>query len=229
MDLNGEKDGLPIKMPVALIDILAGHQLKEGLLLAMLKRERAGEGSFVEVNLIQTAIASLANQATNWLVGKHLPVRQGSAHPNIAPYGDSFTTRDGKRILLAVGSDRQFEELMKIMGIEDWAIEFKTNQQRISKREELNKVLKGRIAQMDSAELIQSLNSKKIPAGFIQNLKEVFELPQAKGILIEQTGLKGVKTFIAKDAEAWQDSGMLPPPHLGEHTEEVIRQMENPV
>src|SRR6478736_2525020 len=117
MALNGEHDGPATKMPVALIDVLAAHHLKEGLLLALLKRERLKEGSFVEVSLVQTAVASLANQATNWLVGKKLPVRQGSAHPNIAPYGDSFVTEDSKRILLAVGSDKQFDELIKILGL----------------------------------------------------------------------------------------------------------------
>jgi crotonobetainyl-CoA:carnitine CoA-transferase CaiB-like acyl-CoA transferase len=149
MDLNGEKEGTPVKMPVALIDILAAHHLKEGLLLALLKREKTGEGSLVEVSLIQAALSSLANQATNWLVAKKLPTRQGSAHPNIAPYGDSFLTKDGKRILLAVGSDRQFTDLVNTLGIEDnvldlgnWALEIKflTNQQRVEKRPELNKI-----------------------------------------------------------------------------------------
>jgi crotonobetainyl-CoA:carnitine CoA-transferase CaiB-like acyl-CoA transferase len=96
MDLNGEKNGAPTKMPVALVDVLAGHQLKEGLLLALLKREKTGAGGFVEVSLIQTAVASLTNQATNWLIAGKLPSRQGSAHPNIAPYGESFLTKDGK-------------------------------------------------------------------------------------------------------------------------------------
>lgn len=96
MDMNGEKGGDPLKMPVALIDVIAGHQLKEGLLLALLKRERTGEGSFIEVCLIQAAVASLVNQASNWLVAKSLPSRKGSLHPNIAPYGESFETRDGK-------------------------------------------------------------------------------------------------------------------------------------
>ena len=99
IDLNGEKDGPPTKMPVALMDLLAGHHLKEGLLLSLLKRERTGQGDLVEVSLLQTAISSLINQASNWLVVNKLPHRQGSAHPNIAPYGESFETADGKLIL----------------------------------------------------------------------------------------------------------------------------------
>ena len=100
MSMNGEPGGNSLKMPVALIDILAAHHLKEGLLLALIQQSRTGMGDFVEVSLIQAAIASLANQATNWLVSGKIPQKQGSAHPNIAPYGDVFTTSDGQEILL---------------------------------------------------------------------------------------------------------------------------------
>src|SRR5258708_3884817 len=173
MDLNGEKDGPPTKMPVGLIDILAAHQLKEGLLLALLRREKIKDGSFVEVSLVQTAVSSLANQATNWLVGKKLPHRQGSAHPNIAPYGDSFVTQDSKRILLAVGSDKQFDELVKILELH-LPGEFAVNQQRVAHRKELNKLLAEKIMNIPSGILMEKLRTRKIPAGFIQSLKEVF-------------------------------------------------------
>lgn len=228
MDLNGEKDGHPIKMPVALIDVLASHQLKEALLLALLKREKTGEGSFVEVSLLQTAVASLANQATNWLVGKKLPTRQGSAHPNIAPYGDSFVTQDSKRILLAVGSDKQFEELIQVLELNKHSlVEFVKNQDRVVHRKELNKMLAEKIMNINSEVLIKNLHEKKIPAGFIQNMRDVFEMPQAKEILIEQNGLKGVRSFIAKGSEFLpQDSGLLQPPHLGEHTEEILKSIK---
>lgn len=111
MFMNGEPGGASLKMPVALIDILAGHHLKEALLLAIIEKMRTGRGKLVEVSLLQVAISSLANQATNWLVAKKLPTKQGSLHPNIAPYGEVFVTADGKELLLAVGSDRQFEAL----------------------------------------------------------------------------------------------------------------------
>lgn len=226
MDLNGEKDGAPVKMPVALIDVLAAHHLKEGLLLALLKRDRQGEGSLVEVSLLQAAISSLANQATNWLVGKKLPARQGSAHPNIAPYGDSFLTRDGKRLLLAVGSDKQFDELMKILAA-DRNEQFSSNQKRVANRNELNLFLSSKISERGAEELMRQLQTKKIPAGFIQNLKETFELPQAKEILMEANGVTGVKNFIAKNTEHKSAAnGLLPPPHLGEHTHEVILSLD---
>lgn len=224
MDLNGDKEGEPLKMPVALIDILAAHHLKEALLLAILNGERTGQGSFVEVSLIQTAISSLANQASNWLVGKKLPTRQGSLHPNIAPYGESFLTADGKRILLAVGSDRQFQELCDLLGIADerYRTLFSSNQKRVENRSELGTVLSNQIQKMQSVDLLKQINQRKIPAGIIQNLREVFEMKEADSLIIEGNGLRGVKTFASVLSFESQGSTLLPPPHFGEHTREVL-------
>lgn len=223
MDLNGEKDGSPTKMPVALIDLLAAHQLKEALLLALLHRERTGEGGFVEVSLIQAALASLANQATNWLVGKKLPTRTGSAHPNIAPYGDSFMTKDSKRMLLAVGSDRQFEDLMRVLEIDDSIIakKFSSNQKRVEYRSELNGLLADKIKQVSADELMKRLNAKKIPGGIIQNLQGAFEMKEATEILLQNGGLQGVQSFVARSNFHNATSSLSAPPHFGEHTEEV--------
>lgn len=225
MDLNGEKNGLPTKMPVALIDVLAGHQLKEGLLVALLKRERTGEGSFVEVSLIQTAISSLTNQATNWLVANKLPSRQGSLHPNIAPYGESFETKDGKRVLLAVGSDRQFFDLLRILKIDPLIFEskFSTNHRRIENRDEMNTVLSEAIRKLTVSELFLQIHQLKIPAGIIQNVREVFEMQAAKELLINADTLTGVRTFVASSSDKKID--LIPPPHFGEHTAEIMRRI----
>jgi crotonobetainyl-CoA:carnitine CoA-transferase CaiB-like acyl-CoA transferase len=225
MDLNGEPDGHPTKMPVALIDILAGHQLKEALLLALINRMKTGAGSFVEVSLIQAAVASLANQATNWLVAGKLPKRQGSAHPNIAPYGESFETKDGKRILLAVGSDRQFFDLLHILNIDPIVFEekFSTNHRRIENREELGRLLGEKISALTSPELFIKIHKLKIPAGIIQNMKEVFEMKEAKELMMDNSALKGVATFVAKVAgQQLPVADLLPPPHFGEHTKEIV-------
>ena len=224
--LNGEADGPPTKMPVALIDILAGHQLKEGLLLALLKRDRTGKGSCVEVSLIQTAIASLANQATNWLMTGKIPMRKGSAHPNIAPYGESFMTSDGKRILLAIGSDRQFEDLTELLGIGQKVLDkkFLTNQLRVENRGALNLLLQERMATMDSKFFLEKANQKKVPSGIIQNLKEVFEMKEAGELLINRNGLMGVKNFVGKETGYQLPvTGLLRPPHFGEHTVEILK------
>lgn len=226
MYMNGEKGGSSLKMPVALIDILAGHQLKEGLLLALLKRERTGSGSFVEVSLIQAAIASLANQATNWLVGGLLPEKQGSAHPNIAPYGEVYLTKDGKEILLAVGSDKQFYELLNILDLKHLLKDkrFATNTSRVRNRAALNDVLSERVAGIESSTLLENLRRANVPAGLIRNMEEVFASTEAQELLLKHASFTGVKTFVAVSNEQnlSSSSHILPPPRLGEHTVEIL-------
>lgn len=214
MSLNGEENGPPIKMPVALIDVLAAHQLKEGLLVALLKRERNGEGSLVDVSLIQAAVSSLVNQASNWLVGGTMPQRIGSLHPNIAPYGEWFQTKDGKKILLAVGTDRQFNDLCELLRIQN---KYKSNIDRVRNRKELGEAISVAIGSLESDQLIKEINKRKIPGGVIQDIKEVFEMTEAKDLIISVGGLKGVRSFVASPHK-----NLLPPPHLGEHNEEIL-------
>jgi crotonobetainyl-CoA:carnitine CoA-transferase CaiB-like acyl-CoA transferase len=229
MDLNGEKDGPPTKMPVALIDVLAAHQLKEGLLLALLNRERAGKGSLVEVSLIETALSSLVNQASNWLVAKKLPTRQGSLHPNISPYGETFETEDGKFILLAIGSDRQFLDLCSVLEMDNGSLpkKFLTNQGRVEHRKALGDLMKPLFKVLKSGELMAKINSKKIPAGIIQNVSEALALPEAATILLQVGQLKGVKNFVAtvSSGDTSVEKSLLPPPHFGEHTKEILEQL----
>jgi crotonobetainyl-CoA:carnitine CoA-transferase CaiB-like acyl-CoA transferase len=227
MSMNGEENGPPIKMPVALIDLLAAHQLKEGLLISMLQRERTGEGSLVDVSLIQSAVASLANQAANWLVGGNVPTRKGSLHPNIAPYGEWFETNDGKKVLLAIGSDRQFNDLCALLGITGGDIKdmYSTNQHRVKNRKLLSELLSSRIQNLSHAQLSAGINKLKIPAGVIQNLDEVFRMPEANELLMNNGGLKGVRSFVAEMVSAGKrmtPNDLLPPPHLGEHNKEIL-------
>lgn len=229
MSLNGEENGPPIKMPVALIDVLAAHQMKEALLLALLHHQRTGEGSLVDVSLIQSAVSSLVNQASNWLVGGFSPRRKGSLHPNIAPYGEWFHTRDGKKLLLAVGSDRQFADLCRLLQIEVLP-KFRTNTDRVKYRDELSKLLEAKINVMDLSQLSAGIGQLKIPAGVIQDVSEVFEMPQAQAMMIEGDGLKGLKSFVAElrfagAEQPWSSSNLLPPPHLGQHNEEILRSL----
>lgn len=220
MFMNGEAGGNSLKMPVALIDILAGHQLKEGLLLALLNRERTRKGCLVEVSLIQTAIASLANQASNYLVAGKNPKKQGSQHPNIAPYGDVFKTSDSKELLLAIGNDKQFKDFCELLGDAQLATlsSFATNKARVTNRVVLNELLSKLIAEKSSEELMPQLYQRKIPAGLIQSVEYAFELKQAKELLMEDDGLKGVRTFVGKfsgDKELQASSRKLQaPPHL---------------
>lgn len=221
MFMNGEPDGASLKMPVALIDVLAAHHLKEGILIALLERQRTGKGKLVEVSLIQAAVSSLVNQASNWLVAGKLPRKQGSEHPNIAPYGDVFKMKDGQEILLAVGNDKQFSELCTILNLSQLHQDerFSSNQKRVTHRPELNKILDEAIQEYSSSSLLSKLHHAKIPAGIIQNMKQIFEMEEAKALLIQNDSLTGVRNYVGSFAS----SSLLPPPHLGEHTDEILQ------
>ena len=198
--MNGEKGRDPVRMPVALIDILAAHQLKEGILIALLKRYRTGEGSLVTSSLYESAIAALANQATNWLMEKHIPQRMGSQHPNIAPYGDIFFTSDMKPLVLAIGTEQQFINLCKILKLSELTEidAFATNARRVENRASLNKALKEPILKSDSQELIEALTAAKVPAGLIRNMQEVFENPMADKMILEEMKEDGVNSYRVK-------------------------------
>jgi crotonobetainyl-CoA:carnitine CoA-transferase CaiB-like acyl-CoA transferase len=196
--MNGEPTRPPVKMPVALIDLLAAHQLKEGILLALLHKERTGKGSYLHVSLLDTAIASLANQATNWLIGKHIPQRMGTQHPNIAPYGDVFYTKDEVAIILAVGSDQQFLNLCALLQL---AVpqRFIKNTDRVAHREELKAFLSPSIALWKADELLPKMHRQGIPVGRIRNMQEVFEQEAASDLLLDYSDGQQIVRSVAFD------------------------------
>jgi crotonobetainyl-CoA:carnitine CoA-transferase CaiB-like acyl-CoA transferase len=184
--MTGEQGGTPAKLPVALIDLLAAHQLKEGILLALLQRAQTGQGSRVSVSLFDAALASLANQATNWLVAGKIPQRMGSLHPNIAPYGEILVTKEGGQIVLAVGNDRQFQNLCKVLGLEALAHDpaYSDNGQRVIHRSALYAQLQAQAARFEREDLLQNLHAHAVPAGAVRDLQEVFSLPQAQDLIL---------------------------------------------
>lgn len=196
MYMNGEPDRPPVKMPVALIDILAAHQLKEGVLIALLQRERSGRGSVVESSLVESALASLANQATNWLMAGHIPQRMGARHPNIAPYGDVFVCLDGQPVLLAVGTERQFVQCCNCLYLSDLPNDpaYRTNTERVKNRNMLNAVIAERIAERSSGDLMDAFKKAGVPAARIRDMKAVFELPAAQAMVLEEGETKRMKT-----------------------------------
>lgn len=205
MSMNGTADSGPIKMPLALIDVLAGHQLKTGLTLALYERDLLNLGGCsVTVSLYDAAIASLANQATNWLMTGHIPGRIGSAHPNIAPYGDLFKTKDDFLITFAIGSDKQFKKLCKILGIGGLAEDplFIYNALRVENRMALWPLLNEAIINFEADVLLAELEANFVPAARIKNMKEVFETPSAKKLILEETiegqATKRPKTVVFK-------------------------------
>lgn len=215
MSMNGEKDGGPLKMPVALTDVLAAHHLKEGLLLALIQRMKMGKGSYVPVALIDAAVSSLANQATNYLIGGRVPGRRGNEHPNIAPYGDVFETADKEQIILAVGNDRQFEKLCEVIGLDEFS-EFSTGSERLESRGKLNLLISKRIRQFQAASLLESLQKQGVPAGSIRSMDQVFNNAGEKWLLAEGNYL-GLRSVMASP-DFFMSKALSLPPQLGEHT-----------
>lgn len=199
--MTGAPDRPPARLPVALIDLMAAHQLKEGLLVALLQKERSGKGSLVSVSLRDAAVASLANQASNWLVAGHIPERMGSRHPNIAPYGDIFRTADGHLIVLAVGNNRQFLALCRCLELQHLEEDprFSTNAARVNYRSALNDWLDSAISVRELASLEQSFHEAGVPFGRIRNMQEVFADPAVKQLVLEdETGGRRVRTAVFK-------------------------------
>lgn len=223
MFMNGEPGGPSLKMPVALIDILAAHHLKEAILLALLQKNKTGKGAFVEVSLLQAAVMSLANQASNWLVAGVIPQKQGSRHPNIAPYGDIFKTSDDHEILLAIGNDRQFDSLCKILEIQDELSDYSTNELRLKHRSQLNYLLSKKISTHFLSPLSGSFSRANIPYGIIKDLRQVFETPEAQSLLLFGDDRTGIRTSVNSQSDSPLPH-ILPPPRLGEHSHEILFQ-----
>ncbi|WP_299821132.1 CoA transferase [uncultured Pontibacter sp.] len=222
MYLNGEPDGLPTKMPVALMDILTAHQLKEGLLVALLQREKTGAGQLVQVSLLEAAVSALANQATAFLVAGHAPGRMGSEHPTIVPYGSVYTTKDHKQLVIAIGDDRQFKRLCAILGAPQLADDpmYKTNYCRVQHRKELNTLLRKLISEQDRAKLLKHLHRQHVPAGAVNTIPEVFEQPQAQAMLLQHPLAKPGVRQVAFELVG-QELPQLQPPPSYQHPEQV--------
>lgn len=220
MHLNGEPNSKPLKMPVALMDLLAGHQLKEALLIGYIQRLKSGAGSKYEVSLVESGLTSLANQATNFLIAKKEPQAKGSLHPNIAPYGEMFTTADEKVIVLAIGSDKQFELLLSILNLESKE-SYKSNSLRVANREALSIMINNAIASKESDDLLNKFAKNHIPAGIVNKVSDAINDYSEYIQLKSQSGLEGLKTFVANSLEYKNSSHILPPPHFGEHSEEI--------
>jgi crotonobetainyl-CoA:carnitine CoA-transferase CaiB-like acyl-CoA transferase len=188
MYMNGTPEASPVKMPVALIDVLAAHHLKEGILCALLERGRTNQGQVVEVSLEQAGIASLVNQASNYLMTGTIPKAAGSLHPNIAPYGETMTCSDGKQLVLAVGSDRQFSALCEVAGCPELITDarFASNQLRVIHRKTLAEELSAAFLQRPRSEWMPVLISRHIPAGAIYAMDEVMDNPAARAMIREE-------------------------------------------
>lgn len=180
----------PQKMPVAMVDLLAAHQLKEGILTALFQRERTGRGALVQASLLNSALASLANQAATYLVTGHDPQPLGSGHPSIVPYGTVYRAANGRQLVLAVGSDGQFRQLCAALGQPEWATDarFATNAVRVTHRATLESLLTERIAEANGDQLLAELERRAVPAGAVRTVGEALVHSSAQAMLLPAVG-----------------------------------------
>lgn len=188
LSMTGEPEGKPVKVPIAIADVLASHQLREGILCALLLRWQTGAGSEIQVSLIDSLLAAFVNQAGNYLMGNYIPKPMGTLHPSIAPYGELFQTKDGKWLLLAIGSEHQFQDFCSVISCYQWKEDprFKLNQYRLKNRKDLSEQIAPIIAGDTAEHWLVTFEKYRIPAAIIRNLQEVLEDPTLRHLIKEE-------------------------------------------
>ncbi|MFS0771109.1 CaiB/BaiF CoA transferase family protein [Sphingomonas sp. 1P08PE] len=211
MSLTGEPDGPPEKAGIAYADIFTGVYGAVAILAALRRRDREGVGSHIDMALLDTQVAVLANQALNWMVSGVVPHRMGNGHVNLVPY-QAFAACDGE-LIVAVGNDAQFARLCEALDL-PFATDpaYATNAARIAHRAALIPLLAAAIAPWRKADLAWALEERGVPAGPINRLDEAFGDAQviARGLKIERGGIPGLASPIVIDGERMVAD--LPPP-----------------
>jgi crotonobetainyl-CoA:carnitine CoA-transferase CaiB-like acyl-CoA transferase len=231
MSLTGDPDGMPQKVGVPVADVFAGLYGCIGILAALRHREKTGEGQQIDIGMLDTHVAWLANQAMNYLATKEDQPRLGNQHPNIVPY-QVFPTADG-HIVLSVGNDPTFKRFCEAMGIEHLLADarFATNAARVSNRALVTETLTPVMQAHPTAWWVEKLESLKIGGGPINRLSQVFADPQvqARGMVVTMPHPKSADGIevVANPVKlsATPPDYRLPPPLLGEHTEQVLGEL----
>jgi len=226
MSLTGEPDGTPMKVGVGIADVMCGMYAASAVLAALRHRDQTGEGQYIDVALVDSQIAWLINEGTNYLQSGEVPRRRGNQHPNIVPY-QAFAAKDG-HLLVAVGNDSQFKRFCDVIGTPALAEDpaFATNRARITNREALLPQIEMQMARMGKQELLDAMKSNNVPCGEINNLEEVFDSPQvaARGMRVKmdhphsEIELIGNPVKFSKTPVSYRKA----PPLCGADTDEVI-------
>jgi glutaryl-CoA transferase len=230
MSITGEPEGEPMKVGVDVADLFAGQNAVIAILAALQARTQTGKGQHLDVSLLDSQVAMLANVASNYLISGNLPKRYGNAHANIVPY-QSFQASDGW-FVVAVGNDRQFDKLCEVIDKGELGIDerFRLNSERVKNREGLISILKPVFLTRPASEWLSMLEAAGIPCGPINTLDKVFSLPQVETremlIHMEHPEIGNLKLMGSplKFSETPVDY-KLPPPRLGEHTEDVLQEL----
>ncbi len=232
MSLTGRPDGDegagPVKVGVALTDILTGLYSTTAILAALAHRDQSGTGQHIDMALLDVQVACLANQAMNYLTTGVAPKRLGNAHPNIVPYQD-FPTADGD-FILTVGNDSQFRKFAEVAGQSQWATDprFLTNKLRVANRGELIPLIRQATVFKTTAQWVDELEAAGVPCGPVNDLAQVFADPQvlARGLAIELPHALGGRVAQVASPIRLSETPVeyrRAPPLLGEHTSEVLQ------
>jgi crotonobetainyl-CoA:carnitine CoA-transferase CaiB-like acyl-CoA transferase len=236
MSVTGERDELPgggpQKAGVALTDLMTGMYATIAVLAALTHRDRTGEGQYIDMALLDTQVAMLANVGSNYLTSGKAPQRWGNAHANIVPY-QTFACLDG-HIIVAAGNDGQYQKFVEAGGRPELAADprFATNPQRVANRDLLVPLLAEMVATRGRAEWIAQLEAVGVPCGPINDVGEVFanEQVQARGMAVELAHPSAGKVTLVRSPmkmSATPATSDKAPPLLGQHTEEVLRDVLN--
>lgn len=227
---ESEEGAGPMKVGVALTDILTGLFASTAILAAVAQRDVSGKGQQIDLSLLDVQIACLANQAMNYLYTGVSPERMGNAHPNVVPYQD-FPTSDGYMIL-AIGNDGQFVKFCATAGHPEWAsdVRYATSSARVVNRGTLIPAMRGVTVTRTTAEWVKIFEAVGVPCGPINTVAQVFDDPhvQARGARITMPHPLGGEIPLVANPIRLSETPVeyrLAPPMLGEHTNEVLREL----
>ncbi|KAJ1896199.1 hypothetical protein LPJ66_004131 [Kickxella alabastrina] len=228
MHITGEADGPPVKVGVAVTDIMTGLYTHGAIMAALIARSVSGKGQHIDASLIQTQASVLANIGSNYLIGGKEAQRWGTRHPSIAPY-QVFATKDGN-ICIGAGNDKQFATFARIIGHPELPTDprFRTNVDRVTNRVALVRLINQELSQLTTERVLELMEGSGMPYGPVNNIKQTFEHPQlvARGVVkeVEHPFIGSIKMVGPAVEYSGSDVGVrLPPPMLGQHTEEVLR------
>jgi len=230
MSLTGEPDGEPMKLGVAITDLVTGMNATQAILAALISRGASGKGQLIDLALLDGAVSVLANVGAGYLAASHLPKRFGNAHPTVVPY-QIFDTADGA-FALAVGNDAQFATLCGTLQVPHLAQDerYRTNRARVLNRDTLLPALQDILSRQDSAHWLRQLRAAGIPAGPVRSVPEALDAPEiaARGLLADTPDARHGTLRLMRsplNLRGTPPRSPVAPPRVGEHTDDILTQV----